>query len=109
MRKYLYQRFLPNCNTNDFELDDYICAGEDEACGVPISQLDEQIDSEEDLRDFLSHFSQYDTIVLIYDRPNYNNPIIRDYAIKTFKSYLFWIRHFGYKCLWKYQNTISKN
>lgn len=101
MRKYLFQRFLPNCNTDDINLDDCTYIGEANAQRILISELDEKIDKEENLVSFLKSFSPDDIIVLTYDRPDYNNPILQEYARKTLKSYIYWIRHYGYECCWK--------
>ena len=101
MRKYLFQRFLPNCNTDDINLENCICAGKANVQRILISELDEKIDTEENLVSFLKSFSSDDIIVLTYDRPDYNNPILREYARKTLKSYIYWIRHYGYECYWE--------
>lgn len=101
MRKYLFQRFLPNCNTDDINLEDCICIGKVSVQRVLISELDEKIDTENNLVNFLKSFSTDDIIVLTYDRANYNNPILREYARKTLKSYIYWIRHYGYECYWE--------
>lgn len=105
MRKYLFQKFLPNCNTDNVQLDSTVFDGSCDAHKVSVSTLDEKIDNEEDLRNFLSQYSIEDIIVLIYDRPTYNNPILCDYANKTLKSYLYWIRHFEYRCYWELSQT----
>ena len=101
MRKYLFQRFLPNCNTDDINLEDCTYIGETNVQKILISELDEKIDTEENLVGFLKSFSSDDIIVLAYDRPDYNNPILRGYAHKTLKSYIYWIRHYGYECYWE--------
>ena len=101
MRKYLFQRFLPNCNTDNIQLDSTLFDGTCDAHRVSISELDEKIDTEDDLRNLLNHFSADDIIVLKYDRPDYNNPILREYAHKTLKSYIYWIRNYGYECFWE--------
>ena len=101
MRKYLFQRFLPNCNTDNIRLENTIFDGACDAHKVSVSELDGKVDSEDDLRNFLGQFPADDTIVLTYDRPAYSNPILCDYANKTLKSYIYWIQHFGYKCYWE--------
>ena len=88
MRKYLFQRFLLNCNTDDINLEKCTYIGETNVQRILISKLDEKIDTEESLISFLSRFANDDTIVLTYDRPDYNNPILREYAHKTLKSYI---------------------
>lgn len=105
MKKYLFQRFLPNCNTDNIQLNSTIFDGSRDARRVSVSSLDEKIDTDADLRNFLSQYSGEDIIVLTYDRPTYNNPILCDYADKTLKSYLYWIQHFGYKCYWEQSQT----
>lgn len=64
MRKYLFQRFLPNCNTDDINLEDCTYIGDTYAQRVLISELDEKIDTDDDLRNFLSQYSSEDIIVL---------------------------------------------
>lgn len=105
MRKYLFQRFLPGCNTEDIDLENLLLDNRCNAHEVSVSALDEKIDTAEDLYNFLHSFSLDDIIVLIYDRPDYNNPVLCDYANKTFKSYLYWIRYFGYRCYWSTSKT----
>ena len=108
MRKYLFQRFLPNCNTDDIYLEDCTYIGETNAKRILVSELDEKIDTEENLVSFLKSFSSDNIIVLTYDRPNYSNPILREYANKTLKSYIYWIRHYGYECYWEHLQTSAK-
>ena len=43
---------------------------------VSISDVCEKIDTENDLRNFLNQFSADDIIVLTYDSPTYNNPML---------------------------------
>jgi hypothetical protein len=105
VRKYLFQRFLPNCDTDNIQLDGAVFNGSCDAHKVSVSTLDEKIDTEDDLRNFLSQYSSKDIIVLIYDRPTYNNPILCDYANKTLRSYLYWVQHFGYRCYWEQSQT----
>jgi len=107
MRKYLFQRFLPNCNTDNIQLDSTLFDGMCDAQRVSVSELDETIDTEENLVSFLKSFSPGGIIVLTYDRPEYNNPILRDYAIKTLKSYIYWIRHYGYECYWEQSQATA--
>jgi hypothetical protein len=105
VRKYLFQKFLPNCNTDDINLEDCTYIGETNIQKILISELDEKIDTEENLVSLLKSFSSDDIIVLTYDRPAYNNPILCDYANKTLKSYLYWVRLFGYNCYWEQSQT----
>lgn len=105
MRKYLFQRFLPNCDTDNINLENCAYIGEANVQSILISELDEKIDTEENLVGFLESFSPDDIIVLTYDRPKYNNPILQEYSHKTLKSYIYWIRHYGYKCYWEHPQT----
>ena len=109
MRKYLFQRFLPNCNTDDINIEDYTYIGETNVQKILISELDEKIDTEENLVRFLKSFSPDDIIVLTYDRPDYDNPILREYARKTLKSYIYWVRHYGYECYWERPQASGKH
>lgn len=101
MKKYLFQRFLPTCDTDDINLDNFTYGDENTAQRLLVSELDEKIDTEETLVNFLNPFLNDEIIVLVNDRPNYNNPILREYADKTLKSYIYWIQHYGYECYWE--------
>lgn len=101
MGKYLLQKFLPNCNTDDINLENFTCNDKNNVQRISISELDEKIDTEENLISYLSLFSKKNPIVLLYDRPNYDNHILQEYAKKTLKSYIYWIRYYGYECYWE--------
>lgn len=107
MRKYLFQKFLPNCDTEEICLGRLMYDGKGTAHKVAVSELDEKIDTEEDLICFLRQFSRDDILVLTYDRPDDHHPILREYAKKTLASYLYWIRHFGYTCYWERGKAAS--
>ena len=98
MRKYLYQRFLPNCDTENMDLRSYLSSIEAKAQRLSLTELDEKVDTEEDLKKILCQFKSDVPIVLVDDRPLYENIILSEYAKKTFLSYVFWIKHFGFEC-----------
>ena len=100
MRKYLYQRFLPDCDTDGIILEELYVSPQNNYASISIMVLDETVDSQEDLIKILEKDCGGECIVLKDDRPVYANPIISAYAVKTLKAYLFWITHSGYKCYW---------
>lgn len=58
MGKYLLQKFLPNCNTDDINLENFTCNDKNNVQRISISELDEKIDTEENLISYLSLFSK---------------------------------------------------
>lgn len=103
MRKYLFQRFLPDCDTSKINLPELYSDNVGNMQVVSISLLDERIDTEDDLDSFLSQYSQTDHLVLNDDRPVFSNGILKEYADKTLKSYLVWFTNKGFACYWTRQ------
>lgn len=103
MRKYLFQRFLPDCDTSKIKLSELYVDNLDNMQVISASLLDEKIDTEEDLEAFLNRYKPTDNLVLNDDRPAFSNIIIKDYADKTFKSYLVWFANKGFHCHWTRQ------
>lgn len=103
MRKYLYQRFLPNCDTSKINLSELYLDNVENMQVVSLSLLDERIDTEEDMDSFLSQYSQTALLVLNNDRSDFSNVILSEYATKTLKSYLVWFNNKGFVCRWTRQ------
>lgn len=103
MRKYLFQRFLPNCDTSKIKLTDLYSDNVENMQVISVSMLDEKIDTEEDLNAFLNQYNPTDRLVLNNDRPDFLNAILKEYAEKTFKSYLVWFANKGFDCRWTQQ------
>lgn len=100
MKKYLFQRFLPNCDTSKINLADLYSDKVDNMRVISVSFLDERIDTEEDLDAFLTQYKPTDSILINDDRPMFSNMILKEYADKTLKSYLVWIADKGFECYW---------
>lgn len=98
MRKYLFQRFLPNCDTSIINLTDLYSDKVDNMQDISVSLLDERIDTEEDLDAFLTQYKPTDSILIKDDRPMFSNIILKEYADKTLKSYIVWITKKGFNC-----------
>ena len=100
MKKYLFQRFLPDCDTSKIDLSELYVDNVDSKQMISVSYLDEKIDTEEDLERFLNQYNPNKNLILNDDRSIFLNPILKDYAEKTFKSYLVWFAKKGYNCHW---------
>lgn len=98
MKKYLFQRFLTECNTDGIDITDFYTKSND-GVKIFVSKLDETIDTKDDLIMLLNKYDKKENIILINDRPNTPNKIIMAYSDKTLKSYVYWIKLLGYKCL----------
>lgn len=100
MRKYLFQRFLPNCDTSKINLSELYTAEIENMKEISASLLDEKIDTEEDLNNFLNQYKKTDILVINDDRPFFSNAILKEYADKILKSYLVWFGAKGFSCRW---------
>lgn len=100
MKKYIYQGFLANCDINKVDLLELYTKDVDNVQIISVTYLDEKIDTEEDLNAYLNQYDLTCTLVLDDDRPIFTNTIIKEYADKIFKSYLFWFSKKGFKCYW---------
>lgn len=105
MRKYLFQRFLPNCDTSKTNLSELYSDNVENKQVVSVTLLDEKIDTEEDLNTFLNQYNPTDRLILNDDRPDFSNVILKEYAEKTFKSYLVWFANRGFDCCWTRQSS----
>lgn len=103
MRKYLFQRFLPNCDTSQISLSELYSDCDENMKIISASWLDEKIDTEEDLDAFLTQYKPMDILLLNDDRPAFSNVILKEYADKTLKSYIVWITNKGFNCRWTRQ------
>lgn len=103
MRKYLFQRFLPDCDTSRINLSELYSDNIENMQVVSVSMLDERIDTEDDLDSFFNQYNLTDRLVLNNDRPVFSNVILKEYAEKTFKSYIVWFAGKGFECRWTRQ------
>lgn len=107
MNKYIYQKFLLNCDYEDIQLSelpiyegdenelldyqyDYCLfdVGKTVTRKVNISDLDEKVDTEEDWVALLNSLQGIEVIVLCDHEVNYKNPIINNYREATIKAYI---------------------
>lgn len=108
MNKYIYQKFLLNCEYENIEMSevpiyggnkqellDYHCDycifdfGKDAIRRINITDLDEKIDSEEDWDALLGSLNDINSIVLCGSDTEYSNPIIENYRKATVKAYIY--------------------
>lgn len=108
MSKYIYQKFLLNCDYESIKISDIpifdgkieeILDFRHEYClfdigkkiirKIDVADIDEQIDLEEDWEKLLKALSKIDVIVLYNYQVNSENPIIKNYREATVKAYLY--------------------
>lgn len=107
MKKYIYQKFLLQCEYNGVDLKeytryegnlDYVPQYGEEYClfdinrpiirQISVSELDEKIDTLEDWETFVHSLRGIDTLVVKGTEVQYENPIMNDYRGATIKAYL---------------------
>lgn len=108
MSKYIYQKFLLNCNYEDININDFPVFEGDVKCildyrcdyclfdinktlirKISIADIDEQVDTEEDWNQLLKCLKEFEVIVLYDYLVNSANPIIQSYRESTLKAYLY--------------------
>lgn len=82
MRKYLFQRFLPNCDTSKINLSELYTAEIENMKEISASLLDEKIDTEEDLNNFLNQYKKTDILVINDDRPFFQMRFLKNMQTK---------------------------
>lgn len=65
---------------------------------IALSELDQLIDTEEDFLLFMKNHRWIDELIIIDDRPPFENPILSNYSVNTLKAYLYRIKHAGISC-----------
>ena len=65
---------------------------------IMLSELDRLIDTEEDFAIFINNHQWINELVIVDDRPHFDNPILSRYSINTLKAYLYRINHAGISC-----------
>lgn len=114
MSKYVYQKFLLNCDYEDTEISDfpyydgdlnkvldYRCdyclfdVGQLLVRKISVSDIDNQIDTEEDWNQLLKMLKEFELIVLYDCNINSSNPIMLNYREVTMKAYLYRLRENG--------------
>ncbi len=108
MSKYVYQKFLLNCNYEDMsikdfptfegdvkDVQDYRCdyclfdVGRTLTRKISAVDIDEQVDTEEDWNQLIKVLKGFDVIVLYDYTINSTNPIIQNYRDATLRAYLY--------------------
>ncbi|SFA88432.1 hypothetical protein SAMN05216249_10498 [Acetitomaculum ruminis DSM 5522] len=108
MSKYIYQKFLLNCEYEKINLSDYPITtknlmevpnfGEDYCIfdigkeivrKISLSTMDETIDTEDDWNNFEKKLENIDLLIITGISKKYNNPIVQAYRVATVKAYLF--------------------
>lgn len=69
---------------------------------IALSELDQFIDTEDDFILFIENHRWINELIIIDDRPQFENPILSNYSINTLKAYLYRIQHAGISCgVWR--------
>ncbi len=108
MNKYVYQKFLLNCNYDDISINDFPTFEGDVKCvqdyrcdyclfdvgktttrKISVSDIDEQVDTEEDWNQLIKVLKDFEVIVLYDYAINSANPIIQNYRDVTLRAYLY--------------------
>ena len=66
---------------------------------IALTQLDHIIDTEDDFLRFVNDHRWIDELVIVDDRPQYDNLILADYSSNTLKAYLYRINNAGISCV----------
>ena len=65
---------------------------------VALSELDKTIDTKGDFLNFINNNRWIDELVIIDDRPRFENTILETYSRNTLRSYLYRINSAGIPC-----------
>ena len=114
MSKYVYQKFLLNCNYEDIiiedfptfvgdvnDVQDYRCdyclfdVGKTLVRKISAVDIDEQVDTEEDWNQLIKVLKEFEVIVLIDYVIDSSNPIIQSYRDVTLRAYLYRLKENG--------------
>ncbi len=116
MNKYIYQKFLLNCEYEDVNIlgypttsrnlmevpdlgEDYCMfdVGKDIARKISLTTMDETIDTKEDWMEFQQKVENIDILVITEAGKTYANPIIQSYRLATLKAYLYRLSNLSVK------------
>ena len=114
MSKYVYQKFLLNCDYEDTVISDFphyegdVNSVLDYRCGyclldvgktlvrkISAESIDEQVDTEEDWNRLLDILKEFEVIVLCDYGVSSSNPIIQSYRNVTLRAYLYRLKENG--------------
>lgn len=117
MRKYIYQKFLLNCEYETINVEDFLFDGnvsQIQYLGtsynlldinvsfvrkIEISNIDDIIDEQEDWDEFLSHCKDLDCLVIVIKKYDIDNPVLSAYREATLKAYIFRLQVAGIKTM----------
>lgn len=115
--QYTFQEFLLECPYNEIRIENYTVAHSEELQdhhveynlldyldgmarrAISLSALDRIIDTEYDFRLFVFNHQWVDQLVIVNDRPYFENPILSIYSSNTLKAYLYRINKAGIPCV----------
>lgn len=115
MKKYIYQKFLLNCEYETISIEDFLFDGNVSHIqylgtaynlldvNVPfirkieVSNIDDIIDEQEDWDEFLSYCKDLDCLIIMIKKYDIDNPIILAYREATLKAYVFRLQMAGIK------------
>lgn len=115
--QYTFQEFLLECPYDELQIENYTVTHSEELQDhhveynlfdyldgmvwrtIALSTLDRIIDTEHDFRLFVNHYQWVDQLVIIDDRPHFENPILSSYSNNTLKAFLFRINKAGISCV----------
>ena len=115
--QYTFQEFLLECPYNEIQMENYRVAHSEELQdyhveynlldylnglarrAIALSVLDRIIDTEYDFRLFIYHYQWVDQLVIVDDRPYFENPILSSYSSNTLKANLYRINKAGIPCV----------
>ena len=125
--QYTYQEFLLECPYHRIQITDYVATYQEElshynieynlfdfSAGsvrrqIQLSELDRIVDTEDDFLRFIQSIRWIDELVIVDDRPHFDNPILSAYSINTLKAYLYRINHAGIVCCRLKQQNVFKS
>jgi len=114
--QYTFQEFLLECPYDEILIEKYVVAhvGElqdhhveynliDYSDGITrrsiaLSELDQVIDTKDDFLHFINDNHWIDELIIIDDRPRFDNRILANYITNTLKAYLYRINEAGIIC-----------
>ncbi len=111
---YCKQKFMMTANVDDIDLEDYIerCPADTfdwtlERClfdtddyirSISISEMDTNVDTENDFKIIVDKIKRVDCLYLINDRPVINNPVYQSFSELTLKEYIYFFNKYAIKC-----------
>ena len=114
--QYTFLEFLLECPYNEIQIKNYTVMHSEELQdhhvkynllnylygmarrAIALSALDRIIDTEYDFQRFVYNHQWVDQLVIVDDRPCFENPILSNYSNNTLKAYLYRIKR-GYHVL----------